>query len=161
VLDANVTAFAIENQALVLFDPVSLSFTSTSALPANGKFTSDFTFQVRLNGAATTTTVNVTATAQSNNTTPQSLVTDINAALATAGLDTKLVAALSGTKLAINVIDPTIVSAAISGQSLPVFGATTATVFLGSSLPSLNDAPADGRLGSFYSFRLSLNGTLA
>ncbi len=158
VIDSTVTSFVIVNQALTLFDPVSLTLTSTGALPLSGKFLTDFKFSVSINGAAAVP-VTVSAAAQSTNTTPANLVSNLNAALSTAGLGSKLFAGTAGTKLTLTTSDPSVVSIAISTQTIAVFGALNATIVAGPSISSAADAPANGRLGTFFNFRLTLNGT--
>ncbi len=81
-----------------------------------GRLSDDVNFSLAINGGAPTP-VSITKLDAANNTTPDDLAADLNAALVAAGLDTQLVASADARQLLVTAIDPSITSLSISAAS--------------------------------------------
>ncbi len=88
-------------------DPLIKTLPAVTSGSIYGRLTDDVTIDVSINGAASIP-VTVTQLTAANNRTPDDLVTDLNAALTSAGLDTQLVASADSLQILLTATDPSI-----------------------------------------------------
>ena len=138
---------------------------SVVTAPASGKIGGagvDFSFVVKLNGATTGTTVQVTSAAQGDNTSAAMFVSDINSALGAAGLSSKLIADLVGGNLVrLRASDTTIYSINVSGQALGIFAPNPDSLLNKQQYLTSAAVPSNGQLASAFSFAVKINGGAA
>ncbi|HXG49304.1 MAG TPA: hypothetical protein VNO52_16895, partial [Methylomirabilota bacterium] len=140
----------------------AILLTGTVDAPANGQFVhpvaaaldpavavaSPVLFLLKVAGVETP--VFLTAEAQADNSTVAHLISDLNAALATAGVGSKVRAELAGTKIRFRAIDPGVNSLSVTAA----FGAFHAT----RALTATVDGPADGRFSEDVAVTLRVDG---
>ncbi len=90
------------------------------------------------------------------------LITDINAALASAGLGEKIAAEAKDGKVSLFAIAPGVTSFSVSGNGLGYGAVRSAAMSQGRfELDGTSDAPANGVLGSDVTFNIAINGAAA